>query len=126
MPTVLSIAGDNWYLDSQCPGYNWNSWICRYNVEPTSNVTSQPELRPLLLGGEGAMWAEGINHNNFDAYVWHGAAAIAERLGSTTAPASENASVQQRLAEQMCRMAMKGFRPGPVLPGFCPADVEAR
>lgn len=123
MPSVLSIAGDNWYLDSQCSGYNWNSWRCRYSVEPTSNVTRLPENLPLLLGGEGAMWAEGINKLNFDAYVWHGAAAIAERLWS---PANRTARVdaaEPRLAEHMCRMSMRGFSPGPVFPGFCPSDL---
>eukprot|EP00658_Telonema_sp_P-2_P012592 TRINITY_DN14793_c0_g1_i4.p1 TRINITY_DN14793_c0_g1~~TRINITY_DN14793_c0_g1_i4.p1 ORF type:complete len:507 (+),score=93.20 TRINITY_DN14793_c0_g1_i4:154-1674(+) len=122
MPSVLSIAGANWYLDSQCSGYNWNSWKCRYSVEPSSNVTSQPELLPLLLGGEGAMWGEGINKHNFDAYVWHGAAAIGERLWSLE-NSTDLESMAARLAEHMCRMSLRGFAPGPVQPGFCPADL---
>ncbi len=120
MPTVVSIAGDNWYLDSQCPGYNWNSWGCRYMVEPVTEVTRGS---PLFLGGESAMWGEGINKRNFDAYVWHGAAAVAERLWSPRAKTNSTAAAQPRLAEHMCRLAMRGFNPGPISPGFCPADL---
>jgi hexosaminidase len=124
MPTVVSLAGENWYLDSQPDGaYNWNSWQARYSVEPTSNVTSQPELLPLLLGGESCMWGEGINKRNFDNYVWHGAAAIGERLWST-ANTTDIDDMQLRLSEHMCRSyAMKGYNPGPVVAGFCAADL---
>ena len=123
MPSVLSIASDSWYLDSQPPGYNWNSWEKRYTVEPTSNLTAQPRYLPLLLGGEGAMWGEGITQDNFDAYVWHGMAAIAERLWSPAAKTQTAAGAQPRLAQQMCRMTWAGFRPGPVMPNFCPPDA---
>ena len=123
MPSVLSIAGDNWYLDSQCSGYNWNSWKCRYTVEPTSNLTKQKHLLPLLLGGEGAMWGEGINKDNFDAYVWHGTAAIAERLWSPADLTQSADDASPRLSEQMCRMSARGFRPGPIGPGYCPGDL---
>jgi len=121
MPSVLSIAGNNWYLDSQCSGYNWNSWECRYTVEPTSNVTK--EHLDLLLGGESAMWGEGINKDNFDAYVWHGAAAVGERLWSPAATTQSISAMQPRLASQMCRMTQENFRVGPIFPGFCPADA---
>ena len=123
MPTVVSIADSNWYLDLQCDGYNWNSWQCRYAVEPTTDVTARPALRPLLLGGEAAMWGEGINKRNFDAYVWHGAAAIAERLWSDPAQTTDLDAARDRLAEHMCRYAARGFNPGPVYPGYCAADL---
>ena len=101
-------------------GYNWNSWKCRYNQELSSNVTASS---PLLLGGEGAMWGEGINRHNFDAYVWHGSAAIAERLWSDAAATKSVAAAQPRLAEHMCTMELAGFQPGPIFPGFCMGDV---
>ena len=123
MPSTLSIASQQWYLDSQPPGYNWNSWEARYTVEPTSNLTRKPEYLPLLLGGEGAMWGEGINQNNFDAYVWHGMAAIGERLWSPAALTQSVTAAQGRLAQHVCRLEWAGFRPGPVMPGFCPPDA---
>jgi N-acetyl-beta-hexosaminidase len=33
-----------------------------------------------FLGGETALWGEGINEDNFDAYAFRGAGAAAERL----------------------------------------------
>lgn len=56
MPTVVSIAGDHWYLDSECGGYNQNAWQCIYKVEPLSPYTKQHT--DLFLGGETAMWGE--------------------------------------------------------------------
>eukprot|EP00948_MAST-09A_sp_MAST-9A-sp1_P001699 g1699.t1 len=120
MPTILSMAGNHWYLDGQCPGYNWNAWECVYLQEPTSNVTAGSSL---LLGGEGSMWGEGINKDNFDAYVWHSEAAIAERLWSDPKSTQTTAAAQPRLAEAMCRMSLRGFKPGPIFPGFCESDL---
>ena len=36
-----------------------------------------------MLGGETAMWGEGINKDNFDAFVWRAATAAAECLWTT-------------------------------------------
>ena len=69
------------------------------------------------------MWGEGINKDNFDAYVWHGTAAIAERLWSPAALTQSTDDAVPRLAEQMCRMSARGFRPGPIEPGYCPYDL---
>ena len=126
MPSTLSIASQQWYLDSQPSGYNQNSWEKRYMVEPTSNLTKLPENRPLLLGGEGAMWGEGINQDNFDAYVWRGMAAIGERLWSPAALTPSVAAALGRLSQHVCRMTWDGFRPGPVEPGFCPPDAMSK
>ena len=69
------------------------------------------------------MWGEGINKDNFDAYVWHGAAAIAERLWSNPSATKTVAAAEPRLAEAMCRMSLRGFKPGPISFGFCESDV---
>ena len=29
--TVVSMAGDHWYLDSEAAGYNQHSWMSTYN-----------------------------------------------------------------------------------------------
>merc|ERR1712232_1378017 len=84
---VVSISKNHWYLDHECSGqYNWNAWKCIYPVDPGTASDGLPESAAnLLLGGETAMWGEGINQDNFDAFVWHGAAAAAERLWSPLA-----------------------------------------
>ena len=83
--TVVSMAGDDWYLDGECGGYNQNAWTCVYNFnvhltpgghhkgEPASSGSwfvppgASDAERALMLGGETAMWGEGINEDNFDA-----------------------------------------------------------
>jgi len=30
--SVVSIAGNGWYLDSECGGYNQNAWSCVYEL----------------------------------------------------------------------------------------------
>ena len=59
------------------------------------------------------MWGEGINKRNFDAYVWHGAAAIAERLWSDPAQTTDLDAARDRLARvqiALVREAIKLFR----------------
>lgn len=98
LPTMMSIAREHWYLDSECAGYHQNSWKCVYQVEPTSNVTSgRPEL---LLGGQAAAWGEGLAAHDFDAYVWRGAAAVAERLWSPR-NTTDVADALERMGDQM-------------------------
>ena len=102
-----------------------------------------------MLGGETAMWGEGINKDNFDAFVWREAAAAGERLwttemalgcpeqictGITAAAAAAGvalpqgslwlSSVPDRLDDQLCRMSRMGIRTGPIAPGFCPSDKD--
>ena len=80
--TVVSMAGDRWYLDSEASGYNQNSWKSTYNfnagagaergswlstsggswfVPPNASAAQHANM----LGGETAMWGEGINKDNF-------------------------------------------------------------
>lgn len=146
-PTVVSMAGESWYLDGECGGYNQNAWTCVYSFKgPNGSWLMDPTWstaeRALFLGGETAMWGEGINQDNFDAYVWRGAAAAAERLWATEeslgCPASVCPGISKvrpgrsfwmgvgdtRHAEQMCRMSRLGVRTGPNAPGFCPSDAR--
>ena len=99
------------------------------------------------------MWGEGINEDNFDAFVWRGAAAIAERLWTTEerllCPATHCPGIKDadgfgpgnatrywlvpdgpsgnyaRFADQLCRMSRRGARVGPTAPGYCPSDSGA-
>eukprot|EP01052_Picozoa_sp_SAG31_P020620 SAG31_NODE_1559_length_7882_cov_4.247591_5_plen_403_part_00 len=168
LTTVLFCFRFLRYLDSEASGYNQNSWKSTYNfnaapsgrsdfasetggswfVPPNTSSTEQSHM----LGGETAMWGEGINKDNFDAYVWRAAAAAAERLWTTelvlgcpdqicpgiaAAAAAAGAKLPQvshwltegtnpnRLDDQLCRMSRVGIRTGPIAPGFCPSDEDA-
>jgi hypothetical protein len=97
------------------------------------------------------MWGEGINKDNFDAFVWREASAAAERLwtteivlgcpeqictGITAAAAAAGVKLPtvsywltdganpNRLDDQLCRMSRMGIRTGPIAPGFCPSDKD--
>ena len=124
--TVVSLAGDWWYLDqltcSTNGGYHQDGWTCAYDTEPQLPSWT-PAQAALLKGGEAAMWGEGINKDNIDAYVWRGAAAIAERLWSPAASTLSHGAAAGRLAEHLCRLANLGVRAGPIGPNFCAADA---
>lgn len=76
-----------------------------------------------MLGGETAMWGEGINEDNFDEYVWRGAGAAAERLWSPYALTPTHAAATDRFVEHLCRLSLLGVRAGPIEPSYCPADT---
>ena len=126
LTTTVSIAGSHWYLDSECGGYNQNAWKCIYNVDPGSVTAGLPSYQAeLLIGGEVAMWGEGINQDNFDAFVWRAASAAAERLWSRLdLTPTADASTLARLASFACRLSKRGIKVGPVGPGFCPSDAD--
>ena len=124
--TVLSIAGDWWYLDQLgCGGYHQSGWTCTYDVLAPPSFNYGPEQLTLMKGGETAMWGEGINKDNAAQYIWRGAAAAAERLWSAQARTPSHSQATERFQEHLCRLAMLGVRAGPIGPNFCPADAQA-
>ena len=94
-PVVLSIAGSDWYLD-----YHPN-FEDVYKVVPCApsalDCASKPNRRKLLLGGSVSQWGESVDQFNFDADVWVGASALAERLWSDP-PLGDNATVTSTAA----------------------------
>ncbi|KNC55514.1 beta-hexosaminidase subunit A1 [Thecamonas trahens ATCC 50062] len=123
------------YLDKQIPGlgqgenvpttsYEWvDTWKSFYGVDMTANLTSAEAK--LLLGGEGAMWAEQVMDTNFDSRVWPRNSAVAERLWSSPL-VNDPVAATPRLNAQSCRMQRRGIMCGPVAPSFCllPSDVN--
>lgn len=101
-----------------------DGWGCTYD-QTLDDPTWTPQQRALLLGGETAMWGEGINADNADAYIWRGAAAAAERLWSPLALTPSHGLAAGRFAEHLCRLQTLGVKAGPIAPGFCPADAGA-
>jgi hexosaminidase len=124
--TVVSLSGNSWYLDiTYCNipyAYHQNQWECAYDV-PLFDKTWSDMQRSYLLGGEAAMWGEGINADNADAYIWRGAAAIAERLWSDLQSTPSHQQAAGRLAEHLCRLGPLGVRAGAIGPNFCPSDT---
>jgi hexosaminidase len=117
------------YLNYQAPIQGvyvsqWeNTWQTFYNNDPTAGLKLSPTELNLVLGGEGAMWAEQVNSVNFDSRVWPRACAIGERLWSPQTVNSYQAA-QPRLVEQRCRIARRGIGAGPIIPDFCPLPSD--
>ncbi len=119
----MSIAGDWWYLDQNtCESYHQEGWTCTYDQTLYDGNWTDLE-RSYLVGGETAMWGEGINAANADAYIWRGAAAAAERMWSPLALTPNHTLATGRFVEHLCRLWMLGVRAGPIGPNFCPADA---
>ena len=106
--------------------------MCTYfgppgTVQPADLVPSHytPAQAQLVLGGEVSMWGDDVNADIIEAFVWRGAAALAERLWSEPSalrnPRHNNAPTV-RLAQHSCRMRMRGMAVGPTQAGWCPAD----
>lgn len=129
-----AVFAGPWYLDTQSPTSDCSIyarhelWKCVYAADPLAhalNVTQCASGQDLhcVLGGEATQW--GATAGSFGTSTWLPAAAIAEVLwsGASTGPAA--AQVESRLADQACRMAMRG-EVGvtyPLYPGFCPSDI---
>ena len=159
LPRLVNLESINIAdLDSECSGYNQNAWGCAYSFQgPHGSWLEDPawgqQQRERFLGGEAAVWGEGISVDNFDSFVWRSASAIAERLWTTEerlmCPPSHCPGISgaddgfgpgngtrywltpggpsgnyARFADQLCRMSRRGARTGPISPGFCPSDAD--
>jgi hypothetical protein len=73
-----------------------------YKVVPCApsalDCASKPDRRKLLLGGSVSQWGESVDAFNFDADVWVGASALAERLWSDP-PLGDNATLTSMTAQ---------------------------
>lgn len=114
---VIAAPQEYWYLD-----HADNTWQKMYSYDPTFGMTE--EQRELIVGGEASMWGEMVDQFNIMPKIWPTAAAVAERLWSpmnATEPADSDNMVDAaaRLNALICRMNGRGFRVGPISPGFC-------
>ena len=112
-PVVLSVAYDGWYLDGH------PDFAAVYNVRPCDqnqldcDNPKYPARRGSLLGGSVSMWGELVDQFNFEADVWPGASALAERLWTDFPLASSGtgsaADALNRHHYLQCHWAMWGL-----------------
>jgi hypothetical protein len=147
-PVVLSIAGSDWYILTHNRRLLARLTIsvlrplihaCKltrhryldyhpsfedvYKVVPCApsalDCASKPDRRKLLLGGSVSQWGESVDAFNFDADVWVGASALAERLWSDP-PLGDNATLTSKMAQDRhhalsCHWKMYAARSNAVL-----------
>jgi len=127
MPVVLS---GTWYLDQEnpetaagpCMEYAWQqTWKCMWAEEPSDQLDNGQ--MDYFMGGMAAMWGEGVYYGDFEARVWAKAAAVAERLWASSV-ITDVQGAQARLDRHICRLNMMGITAGPIIPGFCPSDLQ--
>jgi N-acetyl-beta-hexosaminidase len=106
------------YFDKQKPDpsdpdrYLWvDTWKDMYLNEPFTLVTNE-ENQKLILGIEGAMWGEQVDHLNIESRVWPRLSAVAERAWSLRS-VSDAEAAQPRLINHICKtMVKRGVRSG--------------
>lgn len=106
VPVVLSVAGSDWYLDYH------PDFASVYKVRPCDQLDckTNPNRRSHLLGGSVSQWGESVDGFNFDADVWIGASALAERLWRDFDPQiSGPADAELRHHNLQCHWSMWGF-----------------
>ena len=64
------------------------------------------------------MFGEYVDEENIESFIFPRAMAVGERLWSSANTTDENDALF-RIDMQRCRMKVRGFRSGPVQPGFC-------
>ena len=115
--SVIASPAVPWYLDTwQDSRPIPNTWEDMYNYDPATGMTSDQEN--FLLGGEVAMWGEYVDESNIESYIFPRAMAVGERLWSNKDQKDMN-DATYRLHMHRCRMKARGFRSGPIQPGYC-------
>ena len=128
-PTIASYG--NYYLSSG----DSRDWQSRYTRDPCDEIDAAGACvngtgaGGLLIGGTASAWGESVNAANFDAVVWHGLLAVAERLWSPKVEPRKIGDVvggaAVRLEVMSCYLRTRyGVPVGALNPGYCPADVR--
>ncbi|KAI8342812.1 glycoside hydrolase family 20 protein [Chlamydoabsidia padenii] len=107
--------------DPNLPGAGFNHWNRMYSYDMRANLTS--EEAKLIIGGETAMWAELVDHTNFESRIWPRASAVAHTLwsGYETPQGDKLTSADAilRLLPWRERMVLRGTMAAPLNQGYC-------
>lgn len=127
---VPTIYSGSFYLDQNAPGgcavyARQETWSCLYSADPAPPGWEDGTDDPLLLGGEAAMWGEGVNAATIEGVLWPRAAAAAERFWSS-ATVNNVTEAAPRLTDHACRLSLRGFAASPVDSSYCPADLRSQ
>eukprot|EP00927_Polykrikos_kofoidii_P068788 TRINITY_DN64120_c0_g1_i1.p1 TRINITY_DN64120_c0_g1~~TRINITY_DN64120_c0_g1_i1.p1 ORF type:complete len:610 (-),score=93.03 TRINITY_DN64120_c0_g1_i1:118-1908(-) len=114
---VIASPVGAWYLDDLN-----TSWEQMYTYEPWNGFPEEGLDRARVLGGEAALWAEKVDPSTLDAVVWPRAAAVAERLWSSSlegtplldTPRRIPKAVKARLASFRCLLLERGVGASPL------------
>ncbi|GFU23804.1 beta-hexosaminidase subunit alpha [Nephila pilipes] len=113
-----AILSACWYLNFISYGVDWPKY---YNCDPHDFPGNETQ-KNLVIGGEACMWGEHVDASNVISRTWPRAAAVAERLWSSSSVNSSTIAAP-RLEELRCNMIKRGFKVEPVNgPGYCECD----
>ncbi|XP_014206316.1 chitooligosaccharidolytic beta-N-acetylglucosaminidase [Copidosoma floridanum] len=105
-------------------GNNWCSpyigWQKVYENAPMKILQNQGfsrEQKPLVLGGEAALWSEQVDSTSVDSRLWPRSAALAERLWSD--PSSPWNHAEQRMLRHRQRLVQHGVYADSLEPEWC-------
>jgi len=100
-----------WYLG---PGASWKDF---YLNEPIDGTLNQAQAKR-VLGGEAAMWAEGVDDTNVEQTIFPIVGTVAERLWSMKTINSTDDAFP-RFHDYRCRLRSRGVLAAPEYIGFC-------
>jgi len=112
-------VGNNYGGPSWCN--NYKTWLQIYNFEPTNY--GLPES--MILGAEGAAWAEQIDDFNIELKLWPRMLSLAERLWmpKNNDPINLN-SLIKRLNEFSAKLRERGIPSNPVTSQYCEIHMD--
>lgn len=117
----FAILSSPWYLNVISYGVDWPPY---YAADPT-DFEGTAEQKARVLGGELSMWGEWADSTNLISRTWPRGSAVAERLWSP-ASTTDVGDATRRIAELRCRLVARGLAAGPLGPGYCPGEFDAR
>uniref|UniRef100_A0A0V0GD92 beta-N-acetylhexosaminidase n=1 Tax=Triatoma dimidiata TaxID=72491 RepID=A0A0V0GD92_TRIDM len=108
--SIIYATKDTWYLDHGFWGNTiYHNWKIVYDYVIPED--------PKALGGEVSLWGELVDVDNLETKLWPRAAALAERLWTSSQLISSQ--VESRLWEARQRLRRRGHQVDQIIPEWC-------